>query len=119
MVSYRSYLSSIIISLHISHTPNSNISFLPSFLIIDIFYNKVPTAGMIIGNSISGPAVAVDRLLADVADKRHESETRLAFGATRNEAILPTMRSAILVALTPNLNTMSVVGLVSIPGKLN
>jgi putative ABC transport system permease protein len=78
----------------------------------------VPTAGMIIGNSISGPSVAVDRLLADVADKRHESETRLAFGATRYEAILPTMRSAILAALMPNLNMMNVVGLVSIPGMM-
>ena len=74
---------------------------------------------MIIGNSISGPAVAVDRLLADVADKRHESETRLAFGATRNEAMLPAMRSAILAAMIPNLNMMSVVGLVSIPGKID
>ena len=73
---------------------------------------------MIIGNSISGPAVAVDRLLADVADKRHESETRLAFGATKNEAILPAMRSAILAAMIPNLNMMSVVGLVSIPGEM-
>jgi putative ABC transport system permease protein len=71
---------------------------------------------MIIGNSISGPAVAVDRLLADVSDKKHESETRLAFGATRSEAILPAMRAAVLAALIPNLNMMSVVGIVSIPG---
>ena len=77
---------------------------------------QVPTAGMIIGNSISGPAVAVDRLLADVAEKRHECETRLAFGANRTEAILPAMKAAILAALIPNLNMMSVVGLVSIPG---
>lgn len=78
----------------------------------------VPTAGMIIGNAISGPALAVDRLLADVAEKRHESETRLAFGASRSESVLPTMRSAILAALLPNLNQMSVVGLVSIPGMM-
>lgn len=71
---------------------------------------------MIIGNSISGPAVAVDRLLADVAEKRHEMEVRLAFGATRSEAILPAMRAAVLAALIPNLNMMSVVGIVSIPG---
>ena len=71
---------------------------------------------MIIGNSISGPAVAVDRLLSEVGDKKHESETRLAFGATRTEAILPAMKAAVLAALIPNLNMMSVVGLVSIPG---
>ena len=78
----------------------------------------VPTAGMIIGNAISGPALAVDRLLADIAEKRHESETRLAFGASRLESVLPTMRSAVLAALLPNLNQMSVVGLVSIPGMM-
>ena len=66
----------------------------------------VPTAGMIIGNAISGPALAVDRLLADVAEKRHESETRLAFGASRLESVLPTMRAAVLAALLPNLNQM-------------
>ena len=78
----------------------------------------VPTAGMIIGNAISGPALAVDRLLADIAEKRHESETRLAFGASRLESVLPTMRAAVLAALLPNLNQMSVVGLVSIPGMM-
>lgn len=99
---------------------------------------QVPTAGMIIGNAISGPALAVDRyyvynnihiflvfvtnellrLLAEIADKRHEPETRLCFGATRFEAVLPTIRSAVLAALMPNLNQMAVVGLVAIPGMM-
>jgi ABC-type iron transport system FetAB ATPase subunit len=78
----------------------------------------VPTVGMMIGNSISGPALAVDRLLADISDKRHEAETRLAFGATSFEAVLPTIRSALAAALMPLINTMSVVGLVSIPGMM-
>jgi len=78
----------------------------------------VPAAGMIIGNSISGPALAVDRLLADVSEKRHESETRLAFGATAFEAVLPSVRSALSAALMPCINLMSVVGLVSIPGMM-
>ena len=73
---------------------------------------------MIIGNAISGPALAVERLLSDVADKRHESETRLAFGATKFEAVLPTLRSAVYAALLPSLNQMAVVGLVSIPGMM-
>ena len=78
----------------------------------------VPAAGMLIGNSISGPALAVDRLLSDVSDKRHESETRLAFGATSFEAVLPSVRSALSAALMPLINQMSVVGLVSIPGMM-
>lgn len=78
----------------------------------------VPTAGMIIGNSVSGPSLAVDRLLSEITEKRHEAETRLAFGATALEACAPTVQSAILAALVPTLNQMSVVGLVSIPGMM-
>ena len=93
----------------------------------------IPTCGMIIGNSISGPAVSVDRwtdsdlivifliighfrLLSEVSDKKHESETRLAFGASKYEAVLPVVRASVLAALLPNLNQMAVIGLVSIPG---
>ncbi|CAM9723994.1 unnamed protein product, partial [Ectocarpus fasciculatus] len=78
----------------------------------------VPTAGMLIGNSISGPALAVDRLFSEVCDRSHEIELRLAFGGTKFEAILPTIRAAMLVALTPNMNQMAVVGIVSIPGMM-
>eukprot|EP00597_Dinobryon_sp_UTEXLB2267_P004529 CAMPEP_0170060906 /NCGR_PEP_ID=MMETSP0019_2-20121128/2678_1 /TAXON_ID=98059 /ORGANISM="Dinobryon sp., Strain UTEXLB2267" /LENGTH=563 /DNA_ID=CAMNT_0010266613 /DNA_START=294 /DNA_END=1985 /DNA_ORIENTATION=+ len=78
----------------------------------------IPTCGMIIGNSISGPAVSVDRLLADVSEKKHESETRLAFGASQYEAVLPVVKVSVLAALLPNLNQMAVIGLVSIPGMM-
>ena len=76
----------------------------------------IPTTGLIIGNSVSGPAVALDRLFSDVNDKRHEVEVRLAFGGTGCEALLPATRAAIIAAMTPNLNMLSIVGLVSIPG---
>jgi putative ABC transport system permease protein len=78
----------------------------------------IPTAGMIIGSAVSGPSLAVERLLSEICEKRHETETRLCFGANRLEAVLPIMRSALLAALTPNLNQMAVVGLVSIPGMM-
>lgn len=78
----------------------------------------VPTSGMIIGNSVSGPAVAVERLLSEVTDKRHEIETRLSFGATAYEAILPMIRNSVQAALTPTLNQMAIMGLVSIPGMM-
>jgi putative ABC transport system permease protein len=77
----------------------------------------VPTAGMIIGNAISGPSISVNSILNDAVTKRYELELRLAFGASRFECILPSVRSAILAALTPNMNQMAVVGLVCIPGE--
>ena len=78
----------------------------------------VPTAGMLIGNSISGPALAVERLFSEVCDRSHEVELRLAFGGNKYEATLPTMQAALLAALTPTLNQMAVVGIVSIPGMM-
>ena len=44
-------------------------------------------------------------------------EIRLAFGANKIEAVLPIMRASIKAAITSNLNTMSVVGIVAIPGS--
>ena len=43
----------------------------------------IPICGMLIGNSVSGPALGVDRLLSDVCERQHEVEIRLAFGATK------------------------------------
>ena len=73
---------------------------------------------MIIGNAISGPAISVDKFLAIVAEQKHEIETRLAFGGTRSEAVIPFLRSCVLAGLTPTLNSMAVVGIVSIPGMM-
>ena len=78
----------------------------------------IPCCGMLIGNSISGPSLAIEKILSDVSDKAYECETRLAFGATSYESILPSIRNALLQALTPNLNMMAVVGVVSIPGMM-
>eukprot|EP01031_Cornospumella_fuschlensis_P025627 gene25627-30949_t len=78
----------------------------------------IPTAGMIIGNSVSGPAQTVDRLLSEVCEKQHEVETRLCFGATAYEAVLPKMRTALQAALLPTLNQFAIMGLVSIPGMM-
>lgn len=78
----------------------------------------IPTCGMIIGNSVSGPAVAVERLLSEVTEKSYELETRLSFGSTYYESILPIVRTAMQAALLPTLNQLAIMGLVSIPGMM-
>jgi putative ABC transport system permease protein len=78
----------------------------------------IPTCGMIIGNSVSGPAIAVERLLSEVSEKSYEIETRLSFGASYLESILPIIRTSLSAALTPTLNQLAIIGLVSIPGMM-
>ena len=78
----------------------------------------VPLLGMILGNLLTGVSLGVDRLLAELDEGRARVELRLARGATPWEAALPAAREAVRTGMTPILNTMSVVGLVSIPGMM-
>jgi putative ABC transport system permease protein len=78
----------------------------------------IPTSGMILGNSVAGPAVAVERLLSEFAERKHEAETRLAFGASAYESVLGIIKTSISAALIPTMNQMAIMGLVSIPGMM-
>jgi ABC-type multidrug transport system fused ATPase/permease subunit len=78
----------------------------------------IPTCGLIIGNTVSGPAVVVERLLSDVSEKSYELETRLSFGSTCYESVLPIVRTSLLAAFMPTLNQLAVYGLVYIPGMM-
>lgn len=49
-------------------------------------------------------------------DNKDKVETYLALGASRFEACRPIATEALKVALTPTVNQMSVIGLISIPG---
>ena len=70
------------------------------------------------GNAISAFSLALDRFLGMVKEQHDAVELRLALGATRWEATLPFCRAACVAGLTPNLNQMSVTGLVAIPGMM-
>lgn len=78
----------------------------------------VPLVGMILGNILSGVSLGLDRVLASLEQQRDQVEGLLAFGATRTEATRDVARDAIRTGMIPILNTMSAVGLVSIPGMM-
>jgi putative ABC transport system permease protein len=73
---------------------------------------------MLLGNGLTGISLSLDRLLDDLEDHRTTIEARLALGATLWEAILPEMRDGIKNGLIPIINSMMVVGLVSLPGMM-
>jgi putative ABC transport system permease protein len=96
----------------------------------------IPVGGMILGSCVSALSLGMDRFLLSLSGngvgtiRPNRSngnttassagspmlQTYLACGATKWEAALPSVRQAIETGLTPNLNQMSVMGLVSIPG---
>ena len=76
----------------------------------------IPLTGMILGNAMNGAALAGERLVSKISSSRLEIETHLSLGATPQQAIALYRQEAIRAALIPTLNSMMVVGLVSLPG---
>jgi putative ABC transport system permease protein len=78
----------------------------------------IPLLGMLLGNGLTGISLCVDVLLETLAERRHLVEMELALGATRWEALRDTLRNAVRRALIPITNTMTVAGLVALPGMM-
>lgn len=78
----------------------------------------IPLVGMILGNGLTGISLGLDRCLSELDDGRDRIEARLAFGATWWEAARPVATESLRAGMIPILNTMSVVGLVTIPGMM-
>ncbi|WP_456434409.1 ABC transporter permease [Thermosulfuriphilus sp.] len=78
----------------------------------------IPLMGMILGNSLNGVSLALDRFLDHLFTKKDEVELYLAFGATRFEALKEPWRLAVRTGLIPIINAMSVAGVVSLPGMM-
>lgn len=78
----------------------------------------VPILGMVLGNSLTGVSLAVDRFTAGLVTGRAEIEGLLALGATRREAARGPLREALRAGMIPTLNSMAVMGIVSLPGMM-
>lgn len=78
----------------------------------------VPILGMVLGNTLTGVALALDRFTGDLSTRQAEVETLLALGATRWEAAHGAVRAAVRTGMVPTLNSMAVMGIVSLPGMM-
>ncbi|PLX82453.1 MAG: iron export ABC transporter permease subunit FetB [Desulfuromonas sp.] len=78
----------------------------------------IPLAGMIIGNSMNGAALAAERFAAEVTERQDEIETALSLGASSRQAAREALRSAFRAALIPATNTMAAMGIVALPGMM-
>lgn len=78
----------------------------------------LPLLGMILGNGLTGISLALDSLLEHLKERKDEVEMELAHGATRWEAALPPIQSAVRRGMIPITNAMLVVGIVSLPGMM-
>jgi putative ABC transport system permease protein len=85
--------------------------------ILDARY-LIPVSGMILGNCMRTNIVALQSFYGDIETDRLLYRFALANGATRHEALLPYMKRALTLAFSPAIATLSVMGLISIPGMM-
>lgn len=78
----------------------------------------LPIAGMVIGNSMTGIALAVERLFADLDARSAEMLGLTALGASVWEAARPSVRTALSAGMIPTINSMAAAGVVFIPGMM-
>ena len=78
----------------------------------------IPLLGMVLGNTLNGIALGMDRVLTGLRREQGAVELLLVLGATRREAIRDLAREAVRVGTTPIINAMSVAGIVSLPGMM-
>lgn len=78
----------------------------------------IPILGMILGNTLTGVSLGIERMTQELTTGRDRVEMALALGATRWEAAQGPAREAVRAGMIPTLNQMAVVGVVSLPGMM-
>ena len=78
----------------------------------------IPLLGMILGNSLTGISLCLDRFMDHLEVRSAELELRIAFGATRREALAAPLRNAVRTGMIPIINSMAAAGIVSLPGMM-
>ena len=78
----------------------------------------IPILGMILGNTMNGVSLGLDRLVSGAHQQRPAIEAQLMLGAEASEAMRGITRDAMRAALIPTINSMSATGLVALPGMM-
>ena len=78
----------------------------------------VPLLGMLLGNTMNGVALGLDRLTSAAWSQRAVIEARLALGQTAVEAVTTLRRDSIRVGLVTMINAMAAAGIVALPGMM-
>jgi len=78
----------------------------------------IPLLGMVLGNILNGISLSLDRFMEGIVRERALIETDLALGASRWEAAHDLVTEALRTGMIPTVNSMMVMGIVSLPGMM-
>ena len=78
----------------------------------------IPILGLILGNSLTAISLTSNQLVESFHEQQARIEMMLSLSARPFEAVHEQIRAAIVNGMTPTLNSMLVVGIVSLPGMM-
>ncbi|MFT5428566.1 MAG: putative ABC transport system permease protein [Psychrobacter glaciei] len=78
----------------------------------------IPILGLILGNSLTAISLTSNQLIEAFHEQQGRIEMMLSLSAKPFEAVHEQIRAAIINGMTPTLNSMLVVGIVSLPGMM-
>lgn len=78
----------------------------------------IPLLGMMLGNTMTGVALSLDRLTETAWQQRAVIESRLMLGQSWQETIGDSRREAMRSGMIPAINAMAAAGIVSLPGMM-
>ncbi len=78
----------------------------------------LPLVGMILGHALNSTSLALERFNSEVRSSRERIEVLLSLGASPFEAVKEQLRNAVRAGMTPLINALNIVGLVSLPGVM-
>ena len=78
----------------------------------------IPLLGMMLGNTMTGVSLALDKLTTTAWQQRNIIEARLILGQDWRTAIGDITRDSVRIGLMPMINAMAAAGLVSLPGMM-
>jgi putative ABC transport system permease protein len=79
---------------------------------------SIPLLGMLLGNTMNGVALSMDRLTQMAWDQRNVIEARLMLGHSMQQAIEDIKKQVFRTGLIPIINAMAAAGIVSLPGMM-
>lgn len=80
--------------------------------------HAISLLGMVLGNTLNGISITIDRLLQTTWDQRNVIEQRLMLGEGCREALFEITRDSLRSGMIPVINSMATAGIVSLPGMM-
>ena len=78
----------------------------------------IPLLGMMLGNTMTGVSLALDKLTTTAWQQRTVIEARLILGQDWRTAIGDITRDSVRIGMIPMINAMAAAGIVSLPGMM-